>query len=220
MAEFSYNNTLSASTRITPFYAMYREHPRYIIQSCLDVKLPPPTVLKEFADNLVSLNTYLKNEMLWAQAHYAEQADKTHIHLPKLEIGDYVMLLCKNIKTTRPLAKLDFKRLGKFRIIKKVSSYAYKLDLLASMKVHPVFHVSLLEPAATDPLPDQVQPPPPPVIVEDEEPEWEVDEIDHSKILGRTLKYLVRWVGYTDLTSEPSTLLANAPSLVKRFHQS
>src|SRR5258706_10938563 len=186
MAEFSYNNTLSASTRITLFYAIYGEHPRYTIQSRPDVKLPPPTVLKEFVDNLASLNTYLKNEMLWAQATYAEQADKHRIPVPKLEIGDYVWLLHKNIKTTRPSAKLDFKRLGKFQIIKKVSSYAYKLDLLASMKVHPVFHVSLLEPAASDPLPDQIQPPPPPVII-DEEPEWEVDKIVDSKFVGRTL---------------------------------
>src|SRR5258705_1246640 len=220
MAEFSYNNTLSASTGITPFYAMYREHPRYTIQSRPDIKLPPPIVLKEFADNLVSLNIYLKNKMLWAQATYTEQADKYRTPTPKLEIGNYMWLLRKNLKMTQPLAKLNFKHLEKFRIIKKVSSHAYKLDLPASMKVHPVFHISLLEPAATDPLPDQVQPLPPPVIVEDKEPEWEVDEIVDSKIVGRTLKYLVRWVGYTDLTWEPSTLLANAPSVVKRFHQS
>ena len=31
MTEFSYNNTLSSSMGITPFYAMYREHSRYLI---------------------------------------------------------------------------------------------------------------------------------------------------------------------------------------------
>ena len=66
MAEFSYNNTLSSSTGITPFYAMYGEHPRYLIQSHLEFTLPPPTILKEFTENLASLNKYLRNEMTWA----------------------------------------------------------------------------------------------------------------------------------------------------------
>ena len=86
--------------------------------------------------------------------------------------------------------KLDFKYLGKFRITKKVSSHAYKLELLASMKVHPIFHVFLLEPATSDPLPGQLQPPPPPVII-NEEPKWEVDEIIDSKFMSKTLRYLV-----------------------------
>jgi len=115
--------------------------------------------------------------------------------------------------------KLGFKCLGKFRILQKVSSYAYKLDLPASMKVHPVFHVSLLEPVTTDPLPGQVQPAPPPIIVDDE-PEWEVDEIVDSRFHGRTLEYLACWVGFDELTWEPANMFANAPSVVKRFHTS
>ena len=85
------------------------------------------------------------------------------------------------------------------------------------MRVHPVFHVSLREPAATDPLPGQVQPASPPIIV-DNEPEWQVDEIVDSRFCGRTLKYPARWVGFDKLTWEPADLFANPPSVVKRFH--
>ena len=63
-----------------------------------------------------------------------------------------------------------------------------------------MFHVPLLEPAATDPLPDQIQPPPPPVIIEDNKPEYEIEEIVDSKLGSRTLKYLVCYIGYSDLT--------------------
>ena len=176
---------------ITLFYAMYWEHPRYLIQSRPEFTLPPPTIVKEFDENLASLNEYLRNEMTWAQAVYSKQADKHRIPALKFEVRNEVWLLQKNLKTTWPSSKLDFKRLEKFRITKKVSSHAYKLELLAAMKVHPVFHVSLLEPAASDPLPGQLQPPPPPVII-DGEPEWEVDEIVDSKFMGKTLRYLVR----------------------------
>jgi hypothetical protein len=124
--------------------------------------------------------------MTWAQATYSEQANKSRIPAPKLEVGDEVWLLRRHVKTTRPSTKLDYKPLGKFRIIQKVSSHAYKLDLPASIKIHPVFHISLLEPASTDPLPGQPQPPPPPIIVDDE-PEWEVDEIVDSRFVGKTL---------------------------------
>jgi hypothetical protein len=37
------------------------------------------------------------------------------------------------------------------------------------MKIHLVFHVSLLKPLAEDPLPNQVIPPPPPIKVKGEE---------------------------------------------------
>ena len=49
------------------------------------------------------------------------------------------------------------------------------------MKCHPVFHVSLLEPAATNPLGGQKQPIPPPIIV-DNNIECKVEEILDSKL--------------------------------------
>ena len=86
------------------------------------------------------------------------------------------------------------------------------------MKCHPVFHVSLLEPTASDPLEGQKRPPPPPVIV-DEEVEYEVAEILDTKGKGKNLKYHVRWVGYDITTWEPADLLKNSPVLVRQFHK-
>ena len=58
------------------------------------------------------------------------------------------------------------------------------------MKCHPVFHVSLLEPTASDLLEGQKRPRPPPIIV-DEEVEYEVAEIPNTKGKGKNLKYHV-----------------------------
>ena len=69
---------------------MYGEHSRYLIQSYLQFTLLPPTILKEFTENLASFNEYLRNEMIWVQAVYTEPANKYRIPAPKFEIGDKV----------------------------------------------------------------------------------------------------------------------------------
>jgi hypothetical protein len=221
MAEFAYNNTVSSTTGVSPFFANYHYHPRYEI--CADSSATPtPESLLDFRDRFDKLKKYFQSEMAYAQAMQAEQADKHRSAPHLLRVGDYVWLLWPHIRTDRPSSKLDFKRLGRFRVLAKVSSHAYKLDLPPTMKVHPVFHVSLLEPSASDSLPGQLdsQPEPPPIIVDDQE-EWEVSEILDSRYFGcsRTLKYLVRWVGYDHSSWQPALNLEHAPDLVRRFHE-
>ena len=78
--------------------------------------------------------------------------------------------------------------------------------------VHPVFHVSMLEPATPNTIPNRIQPPPPPVEI-DGEPEFEISEILDSKIDNRRrlckLLYLVRWAGYEGTDEETSWILAS-----------
>ena len=152
MPEFAYNNTISAATGITPSFALYGQHPRYIIKQQPDVKAPTPTILQELANPLDNLNTYLYSEMTYEQATLAEQSSKDRLPAPAYNVGDQVWLLRRDIQITWPSCKLDFKRLVRCMIVQKVSSHAYKLDLPPSMNCHPVFHVSLLEPATSDPL--------------------------------------------------------------------
>src|SRR5436190_23534185 len=66
---------------------------------------------------------------------------------PSFEEEDKVYLPRKNIKMMQLSDKLDFKRLGPFRIVEKVSEVNYQLELPKKSRLHPVFHVSLLEPA-------------------------------------------------------------------------
>ena len=85
---------------------------------------------------------------------------------PELKEGDRVYLLRKNIKTKRPSNKLDYKKLGLFKIDKKIGSVNYKLKLPKTMEIHPIFHISLLEPA----------PPGAPVV-----PDKEVQQLDPQR---------------------------------------
>ncbi|MBW0588260.1 hypothetical protein O181_127975 [Austropuccinia psidii MF-1] len=141
---------------------------------------------------------------------------------PDFQPGDKVWLASKNIKTTRPTKKLSERWLGPFEVLKKIGSHAYHLKLPQQWKsVHPVFHVSLLEPVKHSTIPNQHQLPPPPVLVEEQE-EWEVAQVLDSKLKRGNLWYLVEWKGFSEdperTTWEPASNLTNSPDLVKDFH--
>ena len=62
-----------------------------------------------------------------------------------LKRRDKVYLLQRHIKTKRPSNKLDFKKLGPFKILEKINIVNYQLDLLKHSKLYPIFYISLLE---------------------------------------------------------------------------
>lgn len=77
----------------------------------------------------------------------------------------------------------------------KINPVACRVKLLASYKVHPVFHHALLIPAVPASMHQPELPPLPPVFVEGE-PEFEVAQIVDSCQCQRLLQYLVDWKGY------------------------
>jgi hypothetical protein len=80
----------------------------------------------------------------------AASANKKRIEGPILKKGDKVYLWRRNIRTKRPSNKLNFLKIRLF-LIKEVKGLVnYKLRLLEGMRIYPVFHKSLLEPADPD----------------------------------------------------------------------
>jgi hypothetical protein len=218
VAEFCYNNTQAESTKVTPFFANYGYHPRFTPDlGTADKEVPE---VSEYAAALTRLHTELRAEITQAQMAQAEQANKARHPDPALRPGDTVWLKRKNIRTTRPSGKLDHKQIGPYTILERIGSRAYKLDLPATVKIHPVFHISLLEPTSTtEPIPGHQQPPPPPVIV-NEQQEWEVEEIIDSRHSRNRLQYRVKWTGFhdPDKTWYPASNFENSPEAVRQFH--
>ncbi len=66
---------------------------------------------------------------------------------PQLKKGDKVYLHIKNLKNKRPSKKLDYVKVRPFLIKQPKGPINYELQLPPDARVHPVFHVSLLEPA-------------------------------------------------------------------------
>ena len=56
-----------------------------------------------------------------------------------------VYLLRKNIKTKRPNDKLDYTKLGPFKIQDKLGLVMFRLELPKGMRIYLVFHILLLE---------------------------------------------------------------------------
>ena len=90
---------------------------------------------------------------------------------------------------------------------------------LSAGKVHPVFHISLLEQYSQNKIPDRRTPTPPPVDIE--ENIWEIESILSSRVRRKKVEYLVKWVGYgpDENTWEPYEHLTDgAEDSVKEFH--
>ena len=58
---------------------------------------------------------------------------------------DKVYLLRKNIKTIRLSNKLDYTKLGLYRIKKILGSVNYKLDLLKKIRIYLSFYIFILK---------------------------------------------------------------------------
>lgn len=224
LAEFAANSWKSETTGVSPFFANYGFHPRMGFEPDAPPAATPATRdAAQFAEKMQLIIEYLRSESAAAQNRYEEQANRRRRPARIYKPGDLVWLDARNLRTLRPQKKLDWKNIGPLRIEKAVSPYAYKLELPASMRVHPVFHVNLLRPAENDPLPGQRPAPPPPVDVDGAE-EFEVEEVLDSrwekKGRGRPrLRYTVRWVGFDQPTEEPAEYLENAQQIVANFHR-
>ena len=134
-------------------------------------------------------------------------------------IGDKVWLLTPNIRTKRPSKKLDWKCFGPYAISEWIGLQTYRLDLSFFMKIHPIFHISLLESYKASIIPERTREPSSSIVIDNEE-EWEIEEILDSELCHRKLWYKIRWAGYSlarDSWQSASDLI-NCPDLVKQFH--
>lgn len=198
-AEFAYNSHWNASIKAVPIKVGYGVTPTMPdgirpVEEGDEVnrhRIPDviATVTRRQSDHLRIRQNIIDAQE--AQAKYYNTHHKAKTYAP----GDKVHLSMKNIKLQQPSKKLSPKFLGPFVIVEAVGKSAYKLDLPHSMRrLHPVFNVSLLEPATSRPddRPTAVKEG---VISGDDE--WEIEKILSSRQRGnKPIEYLVRWLGW------------------------
>jgi hypothetical protein len=129
----------------------------------------------------------MRDKLLEAQGQQKDNVDKSQkVHLV-INIRDKVWLLRRNLKTNRPCDKLGFRRLRPFLVVKQINDITFHLELPSSMKIHLVFHVSLLKLYKESSILSRFQLLPPRVEIEGQE-EFEISEILDSRIIQRKLE--------------------------------
>ena len=130
-----------------------------------------------------------------------------------------VYLNSKNIKLTRLLKKLDYKYYEPYKVELPIRKQVYCLRLPLSMKIHNIFHVSLLVPCNVRPGP--ALPPSPSIIVNKGKDEYKVEEILDSQHHYGKLQYLVKWLGYPQLENQwlGANNVAGSIELIDLFHR-
>ena len=141
----------------------------------------------------------------------------------KYKPGDLVLLKATNIKTEQLSKKLDDKRYGPFKVIKKEELTSYSLKLNKSWcQIHPIFHPCLLHPYHQGNFPSQKQTLPPPSEIVSGVEEAKVEYVIDSKCVRNTIHYLIHWKGFPCEENEwiPIKELANTQMAIKDFHHS
>ena len=145
-AEFAYNNSKKASTGFTPFELDCGQHPNTPITMTQPSHVP---AANDFIDHWNAMMKIAKDSLMEAQDRQTKYANQHRRH-QEFKEGDQVLLSMRNINNPvdrqRPTKKLTNRFAGPYTITKVISATAYKLDLPATMKIHPVFHISLLKP--------------------------------------------------------------------------
>ncbi|GKB37683.1 putative reverse transcriptase domain-containing protein, partial [Tanacetum coccineum] len=151
LVEFSYNNSYHTSIKAAPFEALYGRKCRSPIcwAEVGDSQLTGPEIIHETTEKIVQI----KSRIQAARDRQKSYADVRRKPL-EFQVGDKVMLKVspwKGVIRFGKRGKLNPRYIGPFKIIAKVGTVAYRLELPEKLsRVHSTFHVSKLKKCLAD----------------------------------------------------------------------
>ena len=147
LVEFAINDSYHESIKAVPFVLNYGKRPNLPLDLVLRGEENRSTSVTgdSLAETIHSVVKAAKICLEAAQQRQKAYYDKNVSDL-KADVGTQVMLSTKNIKIKmKGTSKLLPRWIGPFTVIKKINNVAFKLELPESLKIHPVFHSSLLK---------------------------------------------------------------------------
>nr|GEZ45150.1 putative reverse transcriptase domain-containing protein [Tanacetum cinerariifolium] len=151
LVEFSYNNCYHASIRAEPFEALYgRKCCSHVCWTEVgEAQILGPELIQEMTEKIIQIKQKMQADRD-RQKNYADKKRKPM----DFQVRDKVMLkvsLWKGVVRFGKRGKLNPRYIRPFRVLEKVGTVAYKLELPQELsRVHNTFHVSNLKKCYSD----------------------------------------------------------------------
>ncbi|GJU82713.1 putative reverse transcriptase domain-containing protein [Tanacetum coccineum] len=151
LVEFSYNNNYHTSIKAAPFEALYGQKCRSPIcwAEVRDAQLTGPKIVHETTEKIIQIKKHIQA----ARDRQKSYANRRRRPL-EFEVGDKVTLKVsswKGVIRFGKWGKLNPCYIGPFKILAKVGTLAYRLELLKQLsRVHSTFHVFNLKKCFVD----------------------------------------------------------------------
>ena len=141
MAEFAFNNKVHTATKTSPFQVNYGRE----LRMDFDIrKKGKNEKTEEFVKEMKERYEEAKAALVKSQKEMKRQADRNRKEAKEYRIGNKVLISTKNFSKElmkRATKKLMEKFIGLYMVRKIVSENAVELELLASLRIHPVVNV-------------------------------------------------------------------------------
>lgn len=195
LAELWYNSSFHSSIGCSPFKALYGHEPNLgaMPADSTDPSSPIPDMVSDKAAQLELLKQHLAS----AQNRMKTKADRNRTE-KEFQVGEKVLLklqpYVQKSVVNRPYPKLAYKYFGPYEVMERIGKVAYRLQLPADSRVHPVFHVSQIKDYRPDYTPVFTDLPSIPALdATDTEPERILDRRLVKKGNTAITQVLIKW---------------------------
>ncbi|GKB64684.1 RNA-directed DNA polymerase [Tanacetum coccineum] len=140
-AKFAYNSAVQSSTRCLPFEVVYKTSPRHVVD-LFDLPGKKNVQANRMVEEVQATHEVVRANITEANAKYKIAMDK-HRRKKLFQVGDEVMVFLRKERfPVGTYSKLQPKKYGPYKVLRKINDNAFVVDLPNTMSISKTFNVS------------------------------------------------------------------------------